>query len=526
MNARDSASPPPPRHLVSVRFAATLGSNVLGLGASFLAALAVAKGLGPARYGDLCFLIACFAAVAPLLDMGSSSAFYTFLSRRRRAPFFFQAYGLWLAAQMLVVLAAIAAAPAPWLDRLWLGQGRTLVFAAAGAGFLANQFWKCVSQIGESARETIRVQASGMLINVIHAALMAALLFWSRMTVALVLAAIAAEYAVVGAGFLALFPWNSVVDPAEPRPSANDLISEYARYCRPLVLAGWAGFLYIFTDRWLLQRFAGSVQQGYFSLGSQFSAIGLIGAASFVNILWKEVAQAHAAGDAERSGLLFARSSRALYFLAAAAACFAIPFSRDFLSRVLGPAYAGSWPTFAVLALFPLHQTLGQINATYFQAMAKTRLYMIFTVLTVAAALPLGYLVLAPASALVPGLGLGSLGLAVKMVVLQAVLVNLQGAAIARGEGWRWPLAHQFLSPCLLLALSALAYGAMSFIPADGPRVLIFIKIGAGGLLYAGAVAFLVVRFPALIGADPESLRRWRENARQYLWPQTQTLKP
>jgi O-antigen/teichoic acid export membrane protein len=520
--ALPSEFPAPPdapstRHLVPVRFAAALTSNAFGLGLSFFASIFVARGLGPGRYGDLSFLIASFAAVATLLDMGSSSAFYTFLSRRRRGWPFFRRYAGWLALQLGIVLAALCILPPSWLGGIWLGQPRMLLLAAAVAGFVANQFWRCVQQIGESARETIMVQVAGAGINTLHAVLMGFLFLRGRLTVVFVLTAISAEYALIGVLFACLFPWSRVCDKEHVEPEFRKSLSDYARYCRPLVIAGWAGFTYSFADRWLLQRFSGSIQQGFFSLGQQFATVSLLAAASFINILWKEVAQAHERGDIDAAGRLFLRSGRLLYFVAAALACFGIPFSRDVLTRLVGEAYAGGWLTFAVLALFPLHQTLGQINGTFFHATGRTRLVMLFTLLSAASSVIFGYLVLAPGSSAVPGLGLQSIGLAVKMVLLQAALVNLQGYVICRSEGWRWPFAYQLGIPCALLALSLLCRAAVSWFPTEGSNLWLFAKLGIGGVLYGAVLAAAVIRHPGAIGADAADIRRWLELGRHSL---------
>ena len=59
--------------------AGTLVANATRSLLSFAAGLVVARALGASRYGDLTFLLASFVAIGSLADMGSSSAFYTFL---------------------------------------------------------------------------------------------------------------------------------------------------------------------------------------------------------------------------------------------------------------------------------------------------------------------------------------------------------------------------------------------------------------------------------------------------------------
>ena len=72
------------------RFAFTLGANFFRAGLNFTTGMLLARWLEPTRYGNMAFLLGTFLGVRQLLDLGSSSAFFTFLSQRPRT-------GLWFA---------------------------------------------------------------------------------------------------------------------------------------------------------------------------------------------------------------------------------------------------------------------------------------------------------------------------------------------------------------------------------------------------------------------------------------------
>ncbi len=67
---------------ISSRFAASLIGNITRLGLSFLSGLIVARGLGPEDFGNFSFLLTSFIAIKQLLNMGTSQAFYTFISKK------------------------------------------------------------------------------------------------------------------------------------------------------------------------------------------------------------------------------------------------------------------------------------------------------------------------------------------------------------------------------------------------------------------------------------------------------------
>ena len=159
---------------ISVRAIASLGGNVLRNVLSMFAGLLIARGLGPSDYGNLTFLLGSFLAIRQLLDLGSSSAFYTLLSQQPRGRQFYLSYFGWMAAQFLVTVLVVAVLlPRPILDRLGRGHARGLVVLACVASFLQQHVWQTVGQIGEAARQTVRVQALNLAVGVLHVALLA-----------------------------------------------------------------------------------------------------------------------------------------------------------------------------------------------------------------------------------------------------------------------------------------------------------------------------------------------------------------
>jgi O-antigen/teichoic acid export membrane protein len=68
---------------------------------SLIAGLLVARGLGPSDYGNLAYLLGSFWAIRALLDMGSGSAFYTFIAQRHRGRLFYLVYFCWLGFELV-----------------------------------------------------------------------------------------------------------------------------------------------------------------------------------------------------------------------------------------------------------------------------------------------------------------------------------------------------------------------------------------------------------------------------------------
>src|SRR5437870_13916130 len=88
------------------RIAVSFIANVTRAGVSFLTGLIVARFLGPAGYGDLSYLLASTLSFSTLFECSTSSAFFTGIARRSRSRHYFQIYGMWHAAQILLPLVA------------------------------------------------------------------------------------------------------------------------------------------------------------------------------------------------------------------------------------------------------------------------------------------------------------------------------------------------------------------------------------------------------------------------------------
>ena len=136
---------------------------------SIATGLVVARGLGPENYGTFVFLLGCFMALRQLLDLGSSRAFYTFISQKPRGKRFVGFYAGWQLVQFVLPLIIIGLLfPGEWLERIWIVKDRVLILVAFAAVFMRENAWNMMTQIGESARLTHRVQLMNLVISAIH----------------------------------------------------------------------------------------------------------------------------------------------------------------------------------------------------------------------------------------------------------------------------------------------------------------------------------------------------------------------
>jgi O-antigen/teichoic acid export membrane protein len=490
---------------VRIRFATSLAANIARSGVGYISGMLVARWLGPASYGDMSFLLATFLAVRKLVDMGSSGAFFTYLSQRPRSKRFVMSFFAWLTAQFLIPLFVIGALfPSQWIQTIWHSENRGLVLLAFTASFMMNSIWPIVQQSGESQRQTAFVQGVGTAVAVAH--LLAVVLLWwlGFMGLYAIFIAIALEYLLAAVVVHNKFAYAAPSEADLIDDSPKLLFGKYMSYCLPLVPYSIVGFAYAFADRWLLQHYGGGVEQAYYSVGAQFANVALIATSSLLTIFWKEIAEAHHRGDNARIGMLYKKVSRVLFLTGAVIAGFLIPWAEDLLRLILGAAYAGGATTLAIMFLFPAHQSMGRVGGAMIYATGRVSMQVVPGIFSMIISIGLTYLALAPRSAPVPGLGLASEGLALKMVLMNLVQVNIVAYVISRV--WKWPFdwVYQPVSLIGCVGLGWVVHFAATGLA--GHALPLLVVMGVGGVLYLMAVAVFVYAMPWLAGLTQEEL--------------------
>jgi O-antigen/teichoic acid export membrane protein len=490
------------------RFSTTVVANVLRMSISFVTGLVIARVLGPKEYGNFYFLLGSFTALIALVNMASSSAFYTFISQKQRGRAFFFYYLLWILIQFGLLLLLVLLLPNSLKGKIWLGHSRDLVLLALFVSFNMHQIWGCVGGIGESIRDTVGVQIRNIALAMAYFVCVLLIAGFHLMSVGNLFILNSFLYFV----FAIQYGWHLYrIGNYSHVKTENlvDILGEYKVYCLPLIIYTCFAFLYHFADYWLLQRFGGSIQQGYYAVGARFSAISLVATTSMVKVLWKEVAEAQASGNVERVRKLYQGIVYGLYFLSAISSCFLILFSKDILFLFLGPAYQDAWLPLSLMFLYPIHQSMGQITGTMLMATGKTKIKSYTGLLFMAISILITYFVLAPKDSIIPGLYMGALGLSLKMVLANIFIVNLTAYFVAKSLNISFGWCHQIIVLALLIPLGFLSklfsQWVLYLLSLSHNTVLLMVL---SGIIYSGVLIVIVYYFPSIAGIKRSQINR------------------
>lgn len=133
-----------------------------------------------------------------------------------------------------------------------------------------------MSQLGEAIRKTVFIQAVAVAQAVTHLALLAAAAYWNWLAVHTVMWLLIGEYGLLVVILGPKLLRENIVEASGASRGSGAGVAKFMAYCKPLAVYGSVAFLYGFADQWLLQRFGGAEQQGFFAVAQQFANLSLI----------------------------------------------------------------------------------------------------------------------------------------------------------------------------------------------------------------------------------------------------------
>ena len=502
------------------RYLSKLFSNVATIPLFFVLEAVLPRALGPAAYGNYNFSTTLFLNFTNFLDMGTSTCLNTALAKRP-GEFGLAAFYLRVACFMLFLcLLAGGALSAPGAGDL-LMPGVPLWMALPAA------LWAYLTWAGRVARGmndalgiTTRSELVRVGVNLFSALALLALYAGGVLTLPVLFGHQYVTLALLAGGFLLILrgAWSHGGSPRSWRLSRAQRAAysgEFRRYSLPLFVTALCSAAALSAERWLLQFFSGSVEQGYFSLAQKIGIACFLFVTAMTPLLMRELAVAHGRNDRAAMGRLLDRYAPMVYAVSAWLSCFALAEAPAILRLFGGAEFSGALVTVQIMALYPMHQGYGQIAGAVFYATGETRRLRNISLVTLVLGLAAAWAMLAPRA--LGGLDMGAEGLAWKMLLVQILGVNLllflcRGAAPFK---YLRNLAHQIVCPALLvLAALATRYGTEygNIGGADSlPRFFL------SGVLYCGLTLFLACGFPFALGLRRGELAAQWSRLRQFI---------
>ncbi len=499
------------KYEISNRFFASLVFNILRGFASFLSVIFIARWLGPQDYGTMVFLLTSFVAFQAFIDMASTSAFFTFLSKKKRSKKFIQFYWRWISIQFFLSFFVIyVILPDSIINSIWQGESRTLIILAFVASFMQQTVWGIISQMAEANRESVKIQKISALFTIGHFFVVFILWKFGMLMLPVIFVALFLEWGVASIYASRLYYGeNSEQATQEISDTVSSVFKEFWIYCWPFIPMVFFTFIHNFSSVWMLQEWGGSTEQAFHGIGIQFASIPMVITASLLKIFWKEIAEAKYLGDMNKVKILYFKTTRGLFIIGSIFAGAVIPWSKEIITLFLGNSYiAGTLPLMLML-IYPVHQSYGQLTSAMLYATENTKTQVILSIIFALIGTLVAFLLLSPKA----GLQLAAIGLATKMVFVQIIEVNTRSYIISRIFNWKFDWLFQItgLLTCIMLGWICKLLGQYVL----GSNIFIFFPLCL--LVYIILVCFFIYLNPSVTGFKIYELKKEIKNIINYI---------
>lgn len=474
--------------------------------------LFVPRALGPAAYGSFNFIRELFQSIVAFADLNLGSAHINHAARKEKsslATSVYFSFTMLLGAGVLLFVIGITAVD---LDQyIFPGQSEEYLYMGGLLAYLMYLFTALMG-LSDSKVATFGFELRGIAVKfVLFLFLLGIYLFdglnletffGQRILLFLVLLIVGVWYL---RGAIDFRP--HLVNPKQPE--VRKIVREFFLFSHPLLTMAVFGLLFGVFDRWFLQIIYGSETQGYFSLAYSLSAVAGLFLAPMTPLLMQSVAHADEHGDLQGVRQAFEKV-KFFYLIGTFLSIFFMFHTEEIVGLVGGDDYDAARIVVLVMFLYPIHVVYGQFCGSVLVALRKTILYRNVSLITTVIGVGITYFLLAPIDFVVPGLALGALGLAWKVVLIQFLSVNVLLFFVCRLVETRF--SHYLLSQ-LLIPLPIVVLGGGEWLIRQqmswGPQgvlesgLSLAISMGAWCLLIGAVIWY----FPSSVGLKKSMLR-------------------
>ena len=491
------------------RYSFKLLANMAAVPVYLLMEAILPRALGPAMYGNFSFATNLFQQLSGFLDMGTSTCFYNALSRRQGEHGLIAFYlRISLVVGLVTSLAGLCLLH-PVTGQLLMPDVPLWLAPLAAVWAFLTWFGRVLRSMNDAIGATVGSELVRTAVSLVGVGCLTLLYVCDALNIGTLFAQ---QYAMLGATALGYWlvthkSYAGRITLGLDRRTARAYGREFFDYSHPLFVQALLSFFMLTAERWLLQWFDGSHEQGMFALSQKVSWACFLFVSAMTPLLMRELSIAWGQKDKAAMARLVDRFAPLLYVVAAYFSCFTLVEAETLVQIFGGAAYAGAIVPVQIMALYPLHQGYGQLAGSIFHATGRTHILRNMAALECVYGLTCAWLLLAPPD--MYGLHLGATGLALKTIGVQCLTVNAYLWLASRAiplHFWR-NLFHQVWSLCFLLGLAFAARELTLPLPIPAVDSLGISRFVASGILYSAGCAALILAFPPIVGMSRQDLR-------------------
>lgn len=404
-----------------------LATNFLRIPISFALQAIFPRILNPIDYGNFDFLTDFSNKIINFLDNGASIAFYSKLSQKNNDKILVK-YFIFLLLVISFIYFSFTFLSIKFENAkyIWPGQQNIYILISCFLGILtlfSNTLLKMVDAYdltvqGEKFR-MLQLCFSLMLFFITY------ILFQNiRLYNFYILQLLIILFLIVGSIYI-IKNDNNVPNNNEKltKIQIQKYTKEFWLFSNPLMLYSLIAMLSGIFERWLLQKFGGSIQQAYFGISFKIGAFIFLFSSAMIPLLMREFSKLYLYTEIDKISKMFLKNVKILFFISCFLGVF-VAFNSNLITEILtgGIKYNQAVIVVTIMAFYPIHQTLGQMNATLFFSTNRTSQYRNVGLIFLPIGTLLCFFFVAPKNLFC--LELGAKGLAIYMLILQFLSVN------------------------------------------------------------------------------------------------------
>lgn len=487
------------------RYFYKLSTNLVGLIINVLSQTMITRGLGPKAYGDFSYLSNFFTQIFNFISMGTSYAFYTKLSQRQDdlmlISFYVYFSGI-ITSIVVIILAVISYSPiTPWL---FPNQTILIIYMALLLAILM-WFYQIFNFIIDAFGLTVRGELCIMTQKIVGF-LLIVLLFVSDKLILSIYYLYQYIITIFVMVFLLIIIRGKIGSQniwKLPLKKVIIYLREFYSYSHPLFILSLAVLFVGIFDRWMLEVYSGSLEQGYYGLVYQISSVSFIFTSAMTLLLIREFTIAFDSNDIEHFKYLFDLHIPLLYSITAYFSCFISVHGDKIINVIGGKSFIGASQAMRIMAFYPIHQTYGQLSGSIFLATGQTSLYRNIGVIISFLGIPIVYFLIASKDQ--SGFDAGASGLAIKMVGMQILAVNAQLYFNTKLLGLSF--SHYVMQQIMVIGLYLLiAFGVFCSLNRAVQIDNVIFNILINGIIYTILVAIILYFKPEILGVRKNSI--------------------
>lgn len=491
---------------LSFRYFSKLSTNFIKLVANLVIALLVPRSLGPSHFGDFNFIFDTFQKIVMTLDLNVSSAHFNYSSKCTESKDISAVYLIFCLIVAVALFVGVGVLSLTGASKyLWPGESITYICLGAILAYFVYVA-DAINGLSDSKEITTSIELRRLIViiaGICGLVLLYAFNFLNLASFFIYQILLFLSLIVVSALYvkkIGVFDFKlRIIGRSEFKKS----ISYFYSYSHPLVTITFFGLICAYFDRWFLQIIGGSEMQGFYSLAFRLSTVCILFVGAMAPLFQQHIAKSYGNNnDVEQVRIIFGKA-KAFYFMVAALSMFFAFNSAKIINMIGGSMYSSALLPLMIMMFFPIHQSFGQLCGGVLLGLERTDIYRNISIFSGFLGLGLTYFLLAPRTYIIPGMQLGAVGLAVKMVALQFLSVNimlLYACKIIRYPIFKM-MIYQFVAPLppLLVFYFVNYFGSIVKFSSSSTLIVVF-EMSVQFLVYCFMLVCIVLLFPSFIG--------------------------